>query len=55
MYETLSKDPVNGADVSVNKAMKDGRKSIHKGKTYYFSSGDSKEQFDKEPGRYVKE
>lgn len=55
MHETLSKDPVNGADVSVNKALKAGRKSHYKGKTYYFSSRESKGQFEKEPGRYVKE
>jgi YHS domain-containing protein len=55
MYETLSKDPVCGTDVSMNKALKAGRKSSYKGKTYYFASDETKEQFEKEPGKYVKE
>lgn len=54
MYGTLSKDPVCGADVSVNKAEKAGRKSIYQGKTYYFSSDECKQQFDKNQDRYVK-
>jgi Cu(I)/Ag(I) efflux system membrane fusion protein len=55
MYETLSKDPVSGLDVSVNKAEKAGRKISHRGKTYYFISDGAKEQFEKEPEKYVKE
>jgi RND family efflux transporter MFP subunit len=54
MYGTLSKDPVCGADVSINKAEKAGRKSIYQEKTYYFSSDECKQQFDKNPNRYVK-
>jgi RND family efflux transporter MFP subunit len=54
MQGTLSKDPVNGLDISVNKAEKAGRKISHKGKTYYFASEESKGQFEKEPGKYVK-
>jgi len=55
MYGTLSKDPVCGVDVSLNKAEKAGRKSIYQGKTYYFSSDDCKRQFDKNPDQFVKE
>ena len=55
MYGTLSKDPVCSVDVSVNKAEKTGRKSSYKGKTYYFTSDECKEKFDKKPDRYVKE
>jgi multidrug efflux pump subunit AcrA (membrane-fusion protein)/YHS domain-containing protein len=55
MYGTLSKDPVCGVDVSVNKAEKAGRKSAFRGKTYYFSSEDCKTQFDKNPDLYAKQ
>lgn len=55
IYETLGKDPVTGEDVSVKKADKAGRKSNHKGKTYYFTSEGSKAQFEKDPGRYAGE
>ena len=55
MIGTLSKDPVCGVDVSVNKAEKAGRKSSFRGKTYYFSSEDCKTQFDKNPDQYVKQ
>jgi Cu(I)/Ag(I) efflux system membrane fusion protein len=55
MVGTLSKDPVCGIDVSVNKAVKAGRKSSYNGKTYYFTSDDCKVQFDKDPKHYVKE
>jgi len=54
MVGTLSKDPVCGVDVSINKAEKTGRKSTSQGKVYYFSSDECKEQFDKNPNRYVK-
>jgi RND family efflux transporter MFP subunit len=54
MYGTLAKDPVSGAEVSVSKAEKLGRKSSHRGKIYYFSSDDSKRQFDRSPERFVK-
>jgi Cu(I)/Ag(I) efflux system membrane fusion protein len=53
MYGTLVKDPVCGADVSVRKAEKTGRTSIYRGKTYYFSSLECKQQFDKNPNRYL--
>jgi RND family efflux transporter MFP subunit len=54
MYGTLSKDPVCGVDVSINKAEKTGRKSTYQGKTYYFSSDECKQKFDKNPSVYVK-
>jgi Cu(I)/Ag(I) efflux system membrane fusion protein len=53
MVGRLSKDLVCGIDVSVNKAEKAGTKSIYKGKTYYFSSDECKQQFDKDPERYI--
>ncbi len=53
MYRTMSRDPVCGVDVSINKAVKTGRKSISQGKTYYFHSDECKQQFEKEPKRYA--
>jgi YHS domain-containing protein len=53
MVSTLSKDPVCGEDVSVNKAEKVGRKSSYLGKTYYFSSDECKSRFDKNPLNYT--
>ncbi len=55
MVGTLVRDPVCEKDVSINKAEKAGRKSTYKGKTYYFTSDECKEKFDKNPGVYVKE
>jgi YHS domain-containing protein len=54
MYGTLSKDPVCGIDVSINKAQKTGRKSTYQRKVYYFTSDECKEKFEKNPERYVK-
>jgi len=54
MVGTLSKDPVCGVDVSINKAEKTGRKSTYQGKTYYFTSDECKKQFEKNPDRYIK-
>lgn len=53
VYGTIARDPVCGRDVSVRKAEREGRKSIHDGRTFYFSSTACKEQFDREPGRYA--
>jgi len=53
VYGTLVKDPVCGSDVAVRKAEKTGRTSVYQGKTYYFSSLECKQQFDKNPDRYV--
>jgi YHS domain-containing protein len=54
MYGTLSKDPVCGVDVSLNKAERAGRKSVYQGKNYHFSSDECKQKFDKNPESYVK-
>jgi YHS domain-containing protein len=54
MYGRLAKDPVSGAEVSVSKAERLGRKSSHGGNVYYFSSDEFKQQFDKNPGGYIK-
>ena len=54
MVGTLAKDPVCGADVSVSKAEKAGRKSKYKDVTYYFSSDECKQKFDKNPQQFTK-
>ncbi len=54
MVGKLSKDPACGVDVSISKAEKTGMRSSYKGKTYYFSSDECKQQFDKNPQRYTK-
>jgi len=53
MYGTLEKDPVCGASVSAKKALREGRTSVHQAKTYYFSSSDCKDKFDRDPARYA--
>jgi membrane fusion protein, copper/silver efflux system len=53
MAGSLIKDPACGTVVSVKKAEKAGRKSIHQGKTYYFSSAECKDKFDRDPDRYA--
>lgn len=50
---SMSKDPVCGLDVSTRKAVKEGLKSTHQGKTYYFSSEECRARFVKDPGRYA--
>jgi multidrug efflux pump subunit AcrA (membrane-fusion protein)/YHS domain-containing protein len=55
MVGTLSKDPVCGGDVSINKATKAGRKSIYHGRAYYFTSDECRAEFDKDPKQYAKE
>ena len=52
-YGTLARDPVCGSDVAVKKAEKTGRASVYKGKLYYFSSAECKQQFDRNPDRYL--
>ncbi len=54
MVGTLAKDPVCGMDVSINKAEKSGEKSKYRDVTYFFCSGECKQQFDKNPDRYMK-
>jgi len=53
VYGTLARDPVCKKDVSVRKAEREGRKSIHGGKTFYFSSMACKQQFDSDPVLYA--
>ena len=48
----MTKDPVCQMSVDENKA---AATSVYKGKTYYFCAKGCKENFDKEPGKYVKE
>jgi len=55
MYTPLSKDPVCGTEVSQAKAEKTGRKVAYRGKTYYFDSDECKDQFQKNPGKFLKE
>ena len=55
MYLTLSKDPVCGLEISPKKAEKAGRKISYLGKIYYFDSDECKQQFEKEPKRYIKQ
>jgi RND family efflux transporter MFP subunit len=53
MGGSMSKDPVCGLDVSTRKAAKEGLKSTHQGKTYYFSSEECRARFVKDPDRYA--
>jgi membrane fusion protein, copper/silver efflux system len=53
MSGSLVKDPACGTVVSVKKAEKAGRTSIHQGKSYYFSSVECKDKFDRDPDRYT--
>jgi YHS domain-containing protein len=46
---------VCGAEVSLVKAEKAGRKALYRGKTYYFDSDECKDQFQKSPGKFLKE
>jgi Cu+-exporting ATPase len=45
-------DPVCGMDVDPATA---AGKSVYKGKTYYFCSKDEKDQFDKDPEKFLKD
>ena len=45
-------DPVCGMSVEIKP---DALRHDYKGKTYYFMSDENKAQFEKEPGKYVKE
>jgi YHS domain-containing protein len=46
----MERDPVCGMDVDPNNA---AGQSEYQGKTYYFCSQGCKQDFDKEPERYV--
>ena len=45
------KDPVCGMEIDAKKA---AARATYKGKTYYFCSVSEKEQFEKDPAKYVK-
>ena len=45
------KDPVCGMEIDRHSA---AGKATYKGKTYYFCSVSEKEQFEKEPAKYIK-
>ncbi len=47
----MEKDLVCGMDVDPKTAP---AKSVYQGKTYYFCSLDCKQDFDKEPEKYIK-
>jgi YHS domain-containing protein len=49
MYETL-RDPVCGKDVAYQTAQ---ARSEYNGQTYYFDSLECKEEFDRNPEKYV--
>jgi Cu+-exporting ATPase len=51
MNETL-KDPVCGMEVTYDTAQ---ARSEYNGQTYYFCSIDCKEQFDRNPEKYVRQ
>jgi YHS domain-containing protein len=51
MADTL-RDPVCGMSVTYDNAQ---ARSEYNGQTYYFCSMDCKEQFDRDPERYVKQ
>jgi RND family efflux transporter MFP subunit len=53
MAENLSPDPVCGLPVSIRKAEQTHMKSVYRGKTYYFCSGECKDRFDQDPGKYA--
>ena len=49
----MSVDPVCGMEVDEARANATGKTSVYRGKTYYFCAEECKEQFDKDPGRFV--
>jgi Cu(I)/Ag(I) efflux system membrane fusion protein len=55
MVENLSTDPVCGLPVSIRKAEQSGWKRIYGEKTYYFCSGECRDRFDQDPGKYVEQ
>ena len=55
MQAALARDPVCGREISPRKAEKAGLAAGHGGRVYYFDSEACREQFQKDPERYVKE
>ncbi len=54
MQPLLERDPVCGQEVSPRKAEKTGRMARHGGVVYFFCSDEHKQQFEKDPERYLK-
>jgi RND family efflux transporter MFP subunit len=54
MQPTLEIDPVCGMEISPRKAGKEGLKSTYRGESYYFCSQACREQFEKDPNRFIK-
>jgi Cu(I)/Ag(I) efflux system membrane fusion protein len=52
--EDMQKDPVCGMDVDKVKAAAEGRTSNYGGGIYYFCSDDCKQEFDRDPQRFLK-
>jgi len=50
----LEIDPVCGMSIAPKKAHNAGRKSLYKGKMYYFDSDDCKQRFDRSPEKFLK-
>jgi Cu(I)/Ag(I) efflux system membrane fusion protein len=55
MQAALARDPVCGREISPRKAEKAGLTAGHGGKVYHFDSEACRQQFQKDPERYVKE
>jgi Cu(I)/Ag(I) efflux system membrane fusion protein len=54
VYGVAAKDPVCGMDVDEKRAAAAGRKVEYQGRAYYFCSDDCRQQFDKQPAKYLK-
>ena len=55
IYGAMSVDPVCGMEVDELRAKATGKMSVFNGKPYYFCADECKDQFDKNPGRYLTE
>jgi RND family efflux transporter MFP subunit len=53
IYGAMSVDPVCGMEVDELRAKATGKMSIFNGKSYYFCADECKDQFEKNPGRYL--
>jgi Cu(I)/Ag(I) efflux system membrane fusion protein len=54
IYGTMRKDPVCGMDVDEDKAGAAGKASEYGGTKYFFCSESFKQEFDKDPGHFLK-
>jgi Cu(I)/Ag(I) efflux system membrane fusion protein len=55
IYGAMSVDPVCGMEVDELRAKATGKMTVFNGKPYYFCADECKDQFDKNPGRYLTE